>query len=250
MEKVLKFFNTVSKAVDIETGIFEAMITTEAVDRQGDIVRATGAKLDNYLKNPVVLWAHNYDQPPVARALSIEVIPGNGLKAVFQFPEAGVNPQADIVRRLWAAGFLNATSIGFIPLDSKNINDVPGESWYAPQDYVSWEMLEFSIVPVPANQEALRLAAKNMKEQILKSGWVLSSANEKKIKSAVEALNSVLESLDQQEPVNNSQETPETAGDTEPQESTEQTTTENAEHLAEVEEKAANLIRSLLEKLF
>ena len=80
MEKVTKFYSVMTKALDIEAGIFEAMISTESVDRQGDIVRATGGKLENYLKNPVVLWAHDYSKPPVARALSVEIIPGAGLK--------------------------------------------------------------------------------------------------------------------------------------------------------------------------
>lgn len=248
MDKVLKFFSVVSKAVDVDAGIYEVMISTEATDRQGDIVRATGAKLENYLKNPVVLWAHDYDQPPVARALSIEVIPGSGVKSVFQFPEWGINPQADVVHRLWAAGFLNATSIGFIPLESKNVDGSSGDDWYKPKDFVSWELLEFSIVPVPANQEALRLAAKSLTDQLAKSGRVLSASNEKKIRSAVETLNSVLEAIDQQEPVNNSQEPPE--GDTEPPLSTEQTTPANNEQQAEAEKEVAKQISTLLVKLF
>jgi phage head maturation protease len=199
-----KAFAAVSKAVDLEAGIFEAMISTEAVDRSGDIVRATGAKIDNYLKNPVVLWAHNYDEPPIAKALSIEIIPGVGLKARFQFPEWGMNPQADVVRRLWAGGFLNATSIGFMPLAAQPVDPKDAdETWYwGPWDYVSWELLEFSVVPVPANQEALRLAVKNLTTTVAnlaKSGRVLSAANEGKIKNAVKLLQEVLDQLAQPE---------------------------------------------------
>lgn len=196
-DKILKAFSVVSKAIDLEKGIFEVMISTEAVDRQGDIVRATGARLENYLKNPVVLWAHDYNQPPVAKALSIEIIPGKGVKATFQFPEWGVNPHADVIRRLWAAGFLNATSIGFIPLASKPIDEEEEDYWWGPRDFVEWEMLEFSIVPVPANQEALRLAVKSLttKTPVQKRGRVLSSANEKKLKDAAAAINDVLSQL-------------------------------------------------------
>jgi HK97 family phage prohead protease len=139
--------------------VFEAMISTEDVDRMGDIVRADGAKIDSFMKNPVVLWAHDYGAPPVAKAVSIEIIPQKGIKATFQFPEWAVNPQADIVRRLWAGGFLNATSIGFIPIKASNLIDGDTNPW-GPKDFLEWEMLEFSIVPVPANQNALRLAIK------------------------------------------------------------------------------------------
>jgi len=195
-EKIIKSFTTISKAVDIDNGVFEAMISTEAVDRQGDIVRALGARLENYLKNPVVLWAHDYQAPPVARALSVEIIPGEGLKSTFQFSGWGVNPQADTIRRLWAGGFLNATSIGFIPLKSNPMDgNKDGEGWYSPHDYVEWELLEFSIVPVPANQDALRLALRSLAQPVAKRGRVLSAVNERKLREAAEAINAVLEQL-------------------------------------------------------
>jgi HK97 family phage prohead protease len=158
-DPIRKSFSVISKAIDAEQGIFEAMITTEATDRGGDIVRASGAKLDNYLKNAVVMWVHDYSQPPIGKTLSIEIIPGTGLKAQWQFSEWGINPQADITRRLWSAGFLNATSIGFIPIKSTNLD---GTNSWGPQEYVEWELLEFSIVPIPANQDALRLAIKQL----------------------------------------------------------------------------------------
>jgi HK97 family phage prohead protease len=201
-DKIIKAFSVVSKAIDLEAGIFETMISTEAVDRQGDIVRATGARLENYLKNPVVLWAHDYSQPPIAKALGIEILPGSGLKSRFQFSEWNINPQADVVRRLWASGFLNATSIGFIPLKSKALNEEDEDYWWGPRDYVEWELLEYSIVPVPANQEALRLAMKSLATKtpfLQKRGRVLSAANEKKLKDAAAAITDVLSQLGEEE---------------------------------------------------
>ena len=41
---IRKTFDTESKAVDVHAGIYEVMITTETVDRDGDIVRAAGAE--------------------------------------------------------------------------------------------------------------------------------------------------------------------------------------------------------------
>src|SRR3990172_2944401 len=168
MDPVIKIFSTASKALDEDAGIYEAMISTEDVDRDGDIVRATGAKLENYLKNPIVLYAHNYMGTPVAKSLSVEIQPGRGLRATFQFPEWGASGEADTVRRLWAGKFLNATSIGFRPLkwkkrppegqESGDYDDDEGAWYWGPKEYTLWELLEFSIVPVPANQSALRLA--------------------------------------------------------------------------------------------
>lgn len=154
MDFIYKNFSVTSKAIDADGGVYSAMISIENTDRQGDVVRATGGRFENYLKNPVVLWAHDYSDLPVAKTTNLEIIPGEGIRATFQFPEMGTSEKADAVRRLWSAGFLGATSIGFTPLKAS-----PTETGW---DFQEWEMLEFSIVPVPANAEALRLAIKTI----------------------------------------------------------------------------------------
>jgi HK97 family phage prohead protease len=192
MDKIIrKSFETVSKAVDLEQGIFEAMITTEATDRTGDIVRAHGADIANYMMNPVVMWAHDYTQPPIGKTLSIEVIAGTGLKARFQFPPVGTYEHADTIHRLWAGGFINATSIGFQPKQGKGINGDTVDG----REFDAWELLEFSIVPIPANQEALRMAIKAFDVPEQKVGRVLSASNERKLKAAADAINEVLAQL-------------------------------------------------------
>ncbi len=112
-----KTYTVESKLVDAEQGIFEAMISTEDVDRDGDILLAQGVDLANYRKNPVVLFSHNYwsASAVIGRSLGEEVIPGRGVRARFQFAGAEISEDADLVRRLWAGGFLNAVSVGFIP---------------------------------------------------------------------------------------------------------------------------------------
>lgn len=150
------------KALDDLT--FEAVITTGALDRDGQIVLPTGVDVSGYMRNPVVMYAHDYTQLPVARALGIRP-EGDALVAKFQFPAEGTYDFADTVRRMWGAGFLNATSIGFVP-----------KQWSEDRMRIEQaELLEFSIVPVPANQEALRRALDvvNTKPAI-KEGRVLS----------------------------------------------------------------------------
>lgn len=193
MSLIYKIFSVQSKAIDKEAGIYEVMISTESLDRQGDIVRASGGQFENYLKNPVVLLGHDYSDLPIAKTLEIGVIPGIGIQAKFQFPENGLYEKADTTRKLWDAGFLNAASIGFSPLKSINLD--PNKPW-GPQDYIEWELLEWSIVTVPANQDALRLALDNINETIQKRGRILSAANEKRLKDAAQALNDVLKQLD------------------------------------------------------
>ena len=177
-------------------GSFELMISTEAPDRDQDIVLAVGAQLDNYMKNPVVMYAHDYDDLPVARCTAIEAIPGAGLKATMQFPPTGLNPDADKVAGLWGAGFLNAASIGFVPLQFIARTGPNGEQpsdWWPEYGciFTQWELLEFSIVPVPANADALRLS----KRYNQKRGRVLSGANETALQNAIDLIQGVLDQL-------------------------------------------------------
>lgn len=123
-------------------------ISTGSVDRDRDTLSIAGWALDNYVKNPVVLWAHYYGQPPIARAESI-VKRAKALRATAQFATAEEYPFADTIFRLVNGGYLQATSVGFRPIKWVYDEDRRG------YDITEQELLEFSIVPVPANPEAL-----------------------------------------------------------------------------------------------
>jgi HK97 family phage prohead protease len=132
-------------------------ISTSAVDRDGDRVLPSGAQIESYMRNPVVLFGHNYTEPwaMIGRAASID-IQYNGIDAEFTLREpTGDSDPQKIIRSLWEERMLNAASIGFNPIDWEP-NEVGG------YDYHSWELLEFSLVPVPANQEAVRMAMKGL----------------------------------------------------------------------------------------
>ncbi|MHC4201599.1 MAG: HK97 family phage prohead protease [Planctomycetota bacterium] len=46
-----------------------ATISTRARDRQGDVIEPSGVRLERFRKNPVVLYAHDYEALPVARSM-------------------------------------------------------------------------------------------------------------------------------------------------------------------------------------
>ena len=48
-----------------DTGTFRMIISDNSLDRQGDIVNQDGFDLENYMKNPVVLWGHDYFSLPI-----------------------------------------------------------------------------------------------------------------------------------------------------------------------------------------
>ena len=148
MSKVYKTFVADEVKAEGEGRTIRFRITTDAVDRERDILSPAGWKLDNFLKNPTVLWAHDYRQPPIARAREI-IATEHGLSSLAEFPPKGTYAFADTVYDLLKGGFLNATSVGFAPLKHAYNEERRGV------DYLEQELLEFSVVPVPANPEAL-----------------------------------------------------------------------------------------------
>lgn len=129
---------------------FRATISTASVDRDKDVIDPKGWRLENYRKNPIILWQHRRDLPPIARCTDIRVS-GTRLQATMEFPPKGASQLADEICNLVEAGFLHSTSVGFLPINSAYNPERGGT------DFLEVELLEFSIVNVPANSEALIL---------------------------------------------------------------------------------------------
>jgi len=159
--KVFKDMHPELKAFDEENRTITAVASTETPDRYGDVVLQDGWVLENFLKNPVMPWGHDYHQPPVAKITDIKV---ENKKLVFtaKFPEKGINSFADMIFEMYKTGFLNAFSVGFIPIEYEQ-NEHGGYT------FKKQELLEISAVLVPANQEALMMTYKSLLEQGRKS---------------------------------------------------------------------------------
>jgi HK97 family phage prohead protease len=138
------------KVVDGERAL-DFIISNGSVDRHGDTIAANGWKLKNFRKNPVVLWMHEHAMLPVGKALKVHIEDGK-LKARVEFTPAGMARFNDAVFDMLAGGFLSATSVGFIALKYNFVDD-PQRRFGI--DFLEQELVEFSIVTVPANAEAL-----------------------------------------------------------------------------------------------
>jgi HK97 family phage prohead protease len=125
-------------------------LSDSSVDRMGDTIRAAGWHLAPYKANPVVLWSHMSSAPPIGRMVNVW-ISGDRLLGDVRFPDAVTYEFGDQVFRLIKAGYINAGSVGFWPLKF-SFSDDEDRPWGV--DYHEQELLEFSITPVPANQNA------------------------------------------------------------------------------------------------
>lgn len=143
-----KFNSYKVKKVDSEERTITMVGSTEDYDRVGDKMYMSGVRLENYLRNPIVLANHSYgeDEKPtvIGKALEVKVV-NKELIFVIKFAET---TNGNDWYYLYANGFMNASSIGFNPIKSKP-NDMGG------YDYLEWELLEISLVSVPCNQNAV-----------------------------------------------------------------------------------------------
>jgi len=125
--------------------------STNDVDRAGDVITPEAWKdgLDNYQKNPIMLFNHDYNRP-VGRATSVSLTD----KGLFLEGEVSVKAAPDIAA-LVEDNILKAFSVGFMVKDA--IYDSATDIFKITEA----ELHEVSIVSVPCNQDAVFSVAKS-----------------------------------------------------------------------------------------
>ena len=150
--------------IDREARTVVNYISTDAIDRDNEVIEHKGVVLDDYKQNPIVPWAHSYSTLPIGKNLWIKS-DKKGLVAKTYFLK---HPFAQDVFDLYTEDIaktgpaLKAWSVGFIPLkwkegkpDEKIAENERPQS--VRRTYKKWLLLEYSAVPVPSNPEALTL---------------------------------------------------------------------------------------------
>jgi HK97 family phage prohead protease len=132
------------------------VISDATRDRARDSLYPEGMDGKNYAGNPILLFAHDYSSEPIGRCVAGPELKDGKIVATFEFLAAEVNPQAERIWKQVCLGTLRAVSVGFIP--TKTVwNDAAGGC-----DFITWELLEVSVVPVPCNPAALILDGKSI----------------------------------------------------------------------------------------
>jgi phage head maturation protease len=126
----------------------------------GDVIKASGWDLVNYVAGGSVLWAHDPTTLPVAKPIKTYV-QGDKLWSVAQYPTAEESQFADTVYKLALGGYLRGASIGMRPIEYKLDEGRRSAEHSYPMIFSKQELLEWSHTPIPANPEAL-LQAKSL----------------------------------------------------------------------------------------
>lgn len=144
------------KGIDEERRIIRGIATTPEADRVGDIVSPEGVQF----KNPMpLLWQHKHDKP--VGTVRFDTPTKNGITFEAQLPviqEAGI--LKDRVDEAWQSvksGLVTAVSIGFRVLDDQFERMKSGGL-----KFLKTEVIELSLVTIPANAGAVITAIKSI----------------------------------------------------------------------------------------
>lgn len=127
----------------------EFVLSTEAPDRIGDVVKIDGMDTKAFEANPVALFMHRHDQP-IGVWSNLKKSAG-ALTGRLNLAAKGTSKLVDFAHAMIEQGMLKAVSVSFVPLDSKP-NPVRGRT------INKSELLEVSLVTIPMNPQALMIA--------------------------------------------------------------------------------------------
>jgi hypothetical protein len=147
-----------------------SFITTDALDRDGEVVLPQGGDWSTY--NRVVTFAHRYDQLPVGSNWWIRP-KGNGLIAKTHYPDKPADwgqapwlPSAILHLMQQPVPTCTGKSIGFLPLNVRaaTSDEIAQRPELRNVPIIDrWIGVEYAVVPIPCNPDAeLQAVAKGM----------------------------------------------------------------------------------------
>jgi len=149
-----KFIKAATKVLDEKEGTITAIVSTESVDRDGDIIRQDGWDLRHFKAHPVLLSSHNYRglTNQIGEWTRMEVV-GKELVGEARYYIGQGNPEADW--GFFLAGRDKAAfSVGFMP-DMTQAKELQGDGKTS-YEFKAQELLEVSQVTVPSNRQSLQ----------------------------------------------------------------------------------------------
>ena len=152
------------KALEDGSVYIEGYANRAIVDRGKDLINKKAWKLDNYKKNPIILFNHDHSKP-IGKMFNVEA-DEQGLAIKGRISNSK-DPEISRIRDLVKEGILNSLSVGMIVDDEENKDGV---------NYIkSCELHEVSIVAVPMNQESqFTVSAKALKDSLAENLEIIS----------------------------------------------------------------------------
>lgn len=121
-------------------------ISSQAVDRDGEVVVQEGIDYKDFENNPVVLWGHEWGSMPIGKVTKLYY--DDIEEKTYADVKFASTPRAQEVKTLVKEGMVRTTSIGFM-VDDWDWNETTGIV-----KLTKTKLLELSIVAIPANPDA------------------------------------------------------------------------------------------------
>ena len=147
----------VFKTVDIEKDSFQWVMSTFDTDRDRERVDPKGWLLKNYIANPVVLWSHIYEIPPIGYAENVHS--DKELQGLLNFNDREYDEFGWSIGQRVKHGVLRCGSAGFLAYEVEFLENKDRECDLI---FRKQELLEFSICAVPSNPFALNSDMKDI----------------------------------------------------------------------------------------
>jgi HK97 family phage prohead protease len=170
----------------LDYGEVEVLVSNSAIDRHGESIKVEGIKTNEVMKNPVVLWGHDYMSLPIGKIIKLWKTEGN-LMARIKF-DYDIYEFARTVYEMVKRGTVNAVSIGGLV-----------KKWNADYTVVEeMEMLELSVVPVGAHPQALVMRRSLQDESVAKQynefllGNIMKSIPDSERQNTIKVLESLI----------------------------------------------------------
>jgi HK97 family phage prohead protease len=145
-----------------------------SMDSDFERIDPTGWQLKGYRKNPIVLWSHDWMRPAIGRSEKVKKT-DKDLSGSVVFDESGLDPFAMMIANKVRSGIITKGSVGFKPLRIELVEDKKDPTRLIHREQ---ELMEFSIVNIPAN---------------LNAGVVEDSADDEETDTAIAVLGAALE---------------------------------------------------------
>ncbi len=128
--------------------VMDFIASDETLDRYEEVIKIDGWQLENFRMNPVVPDCHDYSSIAkiIGRCPSVEVKDGQLINRIEFCTD---NPLGNLAYKMARGGFIKSESVGFIPIEWTYGGK--GEPY---RTYTKQELLEISLVVVPANPGA------------------------------------------------------------------------------------------------